>query len=269
MKNKKTGTIIFLSFVFLGAWFYLESQEVSQEKAEQKEMENYLRTAKVVSKTRAGGRGINWKVGLDDGNGVRYGFFKTIDRTRPTHIADSYKYGIAAYELNKLLNLNFVPPVVEREIDGQKGSLQIFITGALKESERRLRKIEPPDPEKFKKTLETVVVFENLVYCRSYCAERELDDVLILENEDWKVWRVDFSESFSPAPKLIPGCEITCCSEKLFKRLLDIDNKTIEAKLKPYLNERELSMLLKRKKIIVKKIKKLIAEKGEKSALYR
>lgn len=232
-------------------------------------MENYLRTAKVVSKTRAGGRGVNWRVGLDNGNGVRYGFFKTIDRTRPTGIPDSYKYGIAAYELNKLLNLNLVPPVVEREIDGQKGSLQVFITGALRESERRLKKIEPPDPEKFKKILQTIVVFENLVYCRSYCAEWELDDVLIMADEDWKVWRVDFSESFSPSPKLIPGCEITCCSKELFQRLMDIDDKVIKTTLKPYLNDRELSMLFKRKKLLVKKIKQLIAKKGEEAVIFR
>ena len=144
---------MFLTCFFLGTWFYSESQAVTQENAKQKELENYLRTAKVVSKSRAGGRGVNWKVFLDDGKIARSGFFKTIDRPGTAPIPDSYKKGFAAYELDKLLGLNLVPPVVEREIDGQKGSLQIFISGHLKESERRLKKIEPPDPKRFKNTL--------------------------------------------------------------------------------------------------------------------
>jgi len=268
MKNKKTLAILFFTCFFFGTSFHSKSQEVTQENATQKELENYLRKAKVVSKSRTGGRGENWRVRLDDGKIVRHGFFKTIDRPRPTLLPDSYKYGIAAYELDKLLDLNLVPPVVEREIDSKKGSLQIFITGALLESERRLKNIEPPDPKRFKNTLENLSVFENLTYSPSFCGERELEDILIMDKEDWKVWRVDFSEAFAPSPELIPGCEITCCSKKLFQRLIDLDDNVIKAKLKHYLNDRDMSMLLKRKKLIVEKIKQLIAEKGEKAVLF-
>ena len=268
MKNKRALAIIFFTCFILGTWFHSKSQAVTQENAKQKELENYLRTAKVVSKSRTGGRGENWKLNLDDGKIARQGFFKLINRSRPTPIADSYKYGIAAYEMDKLLDLNLVPEVVERKIEGRKGSLQIFTAGALLESERRLKNIEPPDPKKFKNTLENLSVFENLTYSSSFCAERELGDILIMDKEDWKVWRVDFSEAFALSPELIPGCEITCCSKKLYQRLIDLDDKVMKAKLKHYLNDEEISMLLKRKKLIIEKIKQLIAEKGEKSVLF-
>ena len=268
MKNKKDLAIIFFICFFFGTWFHSKSQAVTQENAKQKELENYLRTAKVVSKSRTGGRGENWKLNLDDGKIARQGFFKLTNRSRPTLIADSYKYGIAAYEMDKLLDLNLIPEVVERKIDGRKGSLQILITGHLLESERRIKNIEPPDPERFKNTLENLSVFENLTYSPSFCGERELDDILIMYKKDWKVWRVDFSQAFALSPELIPGCEITCCSKKLYQRLINLDDKVIKAKLKHYLNDREISMLLKRKKLIIEKIKQLIAEKGEKSVLF-
>jgi len=268
MKNKKVLVIIIFTFFFSVALFHSKSQAVTQENAKQKELENYLRTAKVVSKRRIGGRGENWRLSLDDGKIVRHGFFKLLNQTRPTLIADSYKYGIAAYELDKLLDLNLVPPVVEREIEGRKGSLQIFMEGALLESERRIKNIEPPDPEKFKNTLEDLSVFENLTYSPSYCGERELNDILIMDKEDWKICRVDFSEAFPLSPELIPGCEITRCSKKLYQHLIKLDDKVIKAKLKHYLNDEEMSMLLKRKKLIIEKIKKLIAEKGEESVLF-
>jgi hypothetical protein len=89
-----------------------------------------------------------------------------------------------------------------------------------------------------------------------------------MDKEDWKVWRVDFSEAFAPSPELIPGCEITCCSKKLFQRLIDLDDNVIKANLKHYLNDRDMSMLLKRKKLIVEKIKQLIAEKGEEAVIF-
>ncbi|HDY67888.1 MAG TPA: hypothetical protein ENH85_08875 [Candidatus Scalindua sp.] len=268
MKNKKLLAIIIFVFLFSWTWFQSKSQAVTQENAKHKELENYLRTAKIVSKRRTGGRGENWVISLDDGKATRRGFFKLLNQTRPTIITDSYKYGIAAYELDKLLNLNLVPTVVEREIEGRKGSLQIFIEGALLESERRIKNIEPPDPERFNNTLKDLSVFENLTYSPSFCRERELDDILIMEKKDWKICRVDFSEAFAPSPELISGYEITRCSKKLYQNLIKLEDKVIKAKLKYYLNDEEMSMLLKRKKLIVEKIKKLIAEKGEESVLF-
>ena len=268
MKNKNALPIIILTFFFFGAWFHSKSQAVTQENVKHKELENYLRTAKIVSKKRTGGRGENWEISLDDGKIARRGFFKLLNQTRPALIADSYKYGIAAYELDKLLDLNLVPPVVEREIEGRKGSLQIYIEGHLLESDRRMKNIKPPDPEKFKNTLEDLSVFENLTYSPSFCGERELDDILIMDKKDWKVWRVDFSEAFALSPELIPGCEITRCSKKLYQHLIKLEDKVIKAKLKHYLNDEEMGMLLKRKKLIIEKIKKLIAEKGEESVLF-
>ena len=268
MINKKALAIIIFTCFFSGTWFQSKSQAVTQENVKQKELENYLRTAKVVSKRRTGGRGENWRLSLDDGKIARDGFFKLINRSRPTLIPDSYKYGIAAYELDKLLDLNLVPTVVEREIEGKKGSLQRYIIGALLESERRIKNIEPPDPERFKNTLEDLSVFENLTYSPSFCGERELNDILIEDKKDWKIWRVDFSEAFPPSPELIPGCEITRCSKKLYQHLIKLEDKVIKANLKHYLNDEEMSMLLKRKKLIIEKIKKLIAEKGEESVLF-
>jgi len=268
MKNKKALAIIIFAFLFSGTWFQSRSQAVTQENVKQKELEDYLRTAKIVSKRRTGGRGENWVISLDDGKIARRGFFKLLNQTRPTLITDSYKYGIAAYELDKLLDLNFVPPVIEREIEGRKGSLQIFIEGALSESDRRMKNIKPPDPEKLKNTMEDLSVFENLTYSPSFCGERELGDILIMYKEDWKVWRVDFSEAFALSPELIPGCEITRCSKRLYQRLIKLEDKVIKAKLKQYLNDEEMSMLLKRKKLIIEKIKKLIEEKGEESVLF-
>lgn len=76
-------------------------------------------SAKAISviKTKETGRTDPWTVILDDGNTVRKAIFKYVDRPRPSPLPTSYRYELAAYEMAKLLGLDIVPPVIEREID--------------------------------------------------------------------------------------------------------------------------------------------------------
>ena len=53
-------------------------------------------------------------------------------RSRPPdglelNFRDSWKYNVAGYELAKILELNMVPPYVERKLGGQQASL--FVVG--------------------------------------------------------------------------------------------------------------------------------------------
>ena len=268
MSNKKGFALILCLIFIFGSLPACTPQEnkKEQENPMDKEIETYLKTAKVVSKeiSPEGGRTAPWKVILDDGKVRRKGHFKYIDRTRPSTLPDSYKYDIAAYELSKLLGLDIIVPVVGREIEGLKGSLQLFIEDCLTETDRKRQSFEPPDPEQHQKALEEISVFENLVSDEE-CFDS--DDTLI-ELKDWKVWRVDFSMAFFPVDELLPGCKISCCSKKFYQNLQKLDHKAVKAALKPYLNKQEINGLLKRKKIILDQIKALIEEKGEESVLF-
>lgn len=269
MKIKIALVIIFSICFFFGHWNLSHSQTTHQKTSWQKEIENYLKKAEVCSeKRRVGRRTEAWLLCLTDGKIERRGFFRITNRTRPHPLADSYKYDLAAYELNKLLDLNIVPPTVEREIEGKKGSLSLLIEGFITEEIRINKNIEPPDLESFKHSLGQLTILENLTYSNSYCGKRDLGDILIMRKEDWKIWRVDFSEAFAPLPELIPECHVTPCSKKLFQTLLKLDNDIVKAKLSLYLNEQEIIALLQRKNIIIEKIQNLIEEKGEEAVLY-
>jgi len=270
MKIKIALVTIFFTGSIFGNMGHCKSLTINQEKMNKQELEEYLKRAKIgPDKIPIGKRTEAYVVNLDDGRIKRRGVFKLTDRTRPNDpLPDSYKYGIAAYELDKLLDLNIVPPVVEREMSGRKGSLTIYIEGALKESDRRRKKIEPPDPQAFENALEETKIFEYLAYSFSLCGQRDLGDILIMDKEDWKVWRVDFSEAFAPYSELIPGCSITRCSKKLYQNLLKLDENEVKAELRPYLTDEEIKALLERKNGIVKRIKQLIEEKGEEAVLF-
>ena len=129
IKEKKIHNfvLIFFSLSMLLAVSQVFSEE--QEFIDRAEIENYLKTAKVVSfSVIPKGRTRAWDVMLDDGTTQRKARFKHINLPRPENIlADSYTYEVAAYKLDKLLDLEIMPPIIEREIKNIKGSLQFFI----------------------------------------------------------------------------------------------------------------------------------------------
>jgi len=178
-------------------------------------------------------------------------------------MADSYKYDIAAYELTKLLGVQMIPPVVEREIEGRKGTLQVRLENCIREKDRRRKKLEPPNPKTFSNALEEVKVLENLTY--DEC--QDADD-LYVHRDDWRVCRVDFSEAFAPMSELMPGCGITVCSRKFYEGLLKLDEESVKSALGRYLSIEEIGALLNRKDLIITKIKALIGEKGEEAVLF-
>jgi hypothetical protein len=228
-------------------------------------LEKILREARIenIETEKLGGRTGPWLVTLNDG-GVRHrAVFRHVDRRRPQTTPDSYVYDIAAYELTKLLGMELIPPVVEREIQGIKGSLQVYLENCIREKDRKRKKLEPPNPQAFAKALDGVRVLENLTY--DEC--QDVDD-LYVHREDWRVCRVDFSEAFAPVPELVPGCGLTVCSRKLYEGLLNLNVENLKMKLSRYLSEGEFEALLARRDLIVSKIKALIGEKGEDAVLF-
>lgn len=270
MKNKITLFILFFCCITFGLYYYGNSQAADQEVLNQKSIENYLKIAQVGPEEwqEVYGRTESWIICLDDGEIKRKAFFKVTDRHRPNLLPDSYKYEMAAYELNKLLDLHIVPPIVEREISDKRGSLALFLEGFIREDQRRRKNIEPIDHESFKETLEELRVFENLTYSKALCQQKALNDIFIMQEENWKVWRVDFSEAFDPRSELIPDCKLTSCSRRLFQNLQKLDSNVVKVKLSPYLSDQEIDALLIRKELIVEKIRKLIEERGEDSVLF-
>jgi len=266
MKEEKNLKRAFITCFLITVMAFCNFLFANQESFDNKETEKYLKRARISNRRPSGTRGDSYFVHLDVGGIKKRGFLKFSNYHRPRVPTDSYMYGLAAYELDKLFDLNIIPPVVERTLKEGKASLQILVNRLWDEGERRLKNLTPPDPERFFNALEEIKIFEYLVYDTSLCLQSDLQDILI--SDEWKVWRVDFSEAFRPSPKLIKGCVITRCSRKLYQNLQQTEDKKIKSKLKKYLNEDEIYALLKRKKLIIETIQKLIEEKGEAAVLF-
>jgi hypothetical protein len=229
-----------------------------------KEMEDFLRSATVVGRGPGpGGRTDAWRLTQEADGTLRSALFKYIDRRRPDPLADSYKYELAAYALDKYLVLGYVPPIVEYRVDQTPGALQTFVANSISEEARKERRLVPRDPEAFEKSMTDLKVFQNLVYddCQN-------DKDTLIDLGDWKISRVDFSEAFAPKKDTVPHCDIRRCSRLLYKKLNGWDDKAVAGLMAPYLNEEEIRALNSRRALILRYIQKLIEVAGEANVLF-
>jgi hypothetical protein len=251
---------------------FAQSQSAAPDSATREEIESFLRTAKVTgSKVLKSGVTLPRKLTLTDGKVVRSGIFKTIDEhkggmTRTStrdevDFKDSWKYEVAAYELDKLLSLNLVPVTVEREYENVRGSLQIWIDNAMPEADRVKKNLSPPDPESWNQAMFKVRVFDNLIFN----FDRNLGNLLV--GPDWKLYMIDHSRSFKVFSDLRSPGGLTRMSVSLMERLKNLDKATVKARCASYLTGPEIDALFERRDKILQLYARLVAEKGS-SATY-
>lgn len=242
-----------------------DPQAWAKDPARMQVQEEHLRTAPIitVAKTESTGRTSAWKVYLDGGRIASRAIFKYVNRQRPTLLPSSYRYELAAYELSKLLGMTLIPPTVEREIEGMKGSLQCYCEGVITERARRHKGLSPSNVTKLQDAFSEVAILENLT-----CNPREDASDILIDTSDWTVWRVDFSEAFAPETTLMAESPFSRCSKGLFQKLKTLTDEELVACLGTYLNDDEIKAFLVRKRLVVDKLESLIKEKGEAAVLF-
>jgi hypothetical protein len=229
-----------------------------------REMEAFLRTASITGREPGpGGRTDAWKLTLEHQGVVLPALFKYIDRRRPEPLADSYRYELAAYALNKYLDVGIVPPIVERTVEGIPGAVQIFVPNAISEAERKEKKVDLLDPRAYERAMADLLVFQNLAFddCHN---ERDT----LISRDDGRIYRVDFSEAFVPDKRPPARCPILRISGLLYKKLLGWDDKTVAEYVGRFLDPAETAALNARRAEIVRAIRLRIKMAGEQNVLF-
>jgi len=237
--------------------------------------EAFLRTAQVTSK-KAIGTGITHPVRytLTDGTRTCRAIWKTIDEFKRgltpfegggviLDFADSYRHEIAAYELDKLIGLELVPPTVERTMGGMKGSLQLWVEGAMTEAQRKQKKIVPPDPEAWNAQIYKVRLLHQLTDNTDFRNIRN-----VLSDPSFRVYAVDCSRGFTVYTDLRAPKGLLRFPRSVLEAMKNLDRPTLEAKLGHWLGGPEIDGLLGRRDKILALAAKRVAEQGEAAVLY-
>jgi len=268
--------IAFFTFVIiLGFSFQSIAQLTQEELAERGKWEKFLRTAKIIKGVDIG-EGITkpkrlfFKKGDIEGSGV----WKRPSGT-DAGVFDKWECEIAAYEMDKLLGLNMVPPTVERRYRGRKGSVQLWFPLEISELERLKQDIPiPPDKlESCEKAIYLHRAFDSLIAN----SDRTLQNIRY--TKDWRLILIDHSRAFRSSrfytDKLIYG-KYGSRKDKCFERLprafvekiKSLDFEKIRKAVDFYLTYSEIEAILIRKKLLLKEINEMIKEKGEDQVLY-
>lgn len=173
---------------------------------------------------------------------------------------ESHRSEIAAYEMDRLLGLNMVPVTVERRIEGELGSVQLWSEG------RVLANVEsqaPRNPAEWSRQVRRYRVFDALIAN----IDRNAGNILI--DDDWNVILIDHSRAF--AVDTMPNeKQITRIDRELFTALKALDEETLRERLRPWLfDDSALRGLLGRRDKIVARLERLIEERGEAVVLSR
>jgi hypothetical protein len=223
--------------------------------------EQFLLTARIEN-AEAVDKGVSHsqKVTLTDGRRTHTAHVQTIDIYKPLFKAkdgseerefkDSYKFNIAAYRLSKLLHLDYMVPVsVMRTIDGKPASIDWWIDDVLMDERERLSKnIQPPDIPSWNRAMDTIRVFDQLIYNM----DRSQENLLI--TKDWKPWMIDHTRAFRKWPTLRDASRVTHASPSLYRALQQLRRSDVERELGPYLTAEEIEGLMVRRDIIVQKL---------------
>jgi len=238
----------------------------------------FLRDAKVI-RTRTTSKGVTApkRMTLSDGNIEHDAVFQAIDErkmvmtlggggrqsTTELNFVDSYKYNIAAYEVARLLGLDYMMPVyVERKWGGQTGSISWFVPTLMDESERLKKKIQPPNPTDWNQQMYRMRAFSSLVRD----TDRNLTNVLV--THQWKVMMIDFSRAFRLQPELLHQKDLAKIDRSLLAKMESLTRESVQDATKDFLTNAELDAMMKRRDLLVAHFKKLIADLGEEKVLY-
>jgi hypothetical protein len=279
MKKCQVILMVLLAVLAAGAGWQALGQFTAAEIAERPKWEEFLRTAEII-KWEDVGEGVTkpLKLYLKRGDLEAKAVWKN-PSTVQMGVQDSWMYEIAAYEMDKLIGLNMVPPTVEREFRGKKGSLQLWATS--KYSLLKIMEEGIPIPEEARDSTDKMKYIVRVFDCLIANDDRTQQNLLY--TEDWRTIVIDHSRSFRSAKeyvqKLVYGRNGIKSAEgrpflfrRVPRRLVDslraLDENKIRLAVGPYLTDREIRAVMARQRLLLEEIALMVKEQGEDKVLY-
>lgn len=275
MKNRII--IPFFFIVFLGFQFQSIAQFTPEELAEREKWEEFLKTAKIIGQEQQKSREAvtePWDLILEKNGVTRKALWKNAEG-RMKGFIENWKWEIAAYRLDKYLELNMISPTVEKKFRGERGSCQLWVDYWIKAKHKNEQKIKVPSYKIFYYNRATYLrwAFDNLI------ANEDRHSGNIFLTKDWRIILPDHSRSFRTSKKFTKNLIYTEKHKGGPKIMKELPRAFVE-KLKSlnfglirdivgeYLTDKEINAVLLRRVLILKIINERIKKLGEDKVLY-
>ena len=219
---------------------------------QEQRIEEHLRTARIASIEDIG-TGVTRprRAHLTPGEPVESLAWKVLPPGRRGGYWESYKSEIAAYELDRLLNLHMIPPAVERSVGSDTGAAIMWVTGM--KSVKELGGRVPTGPQ-WSQPIRKMVMFDNLI--RNI--DRNAGNILIGGTGDMIL--IDHSRAFTTDRKLQNKMERV--DAELWERMQALTRENLSGALGRWLDDAAIMAILQRRDVMVAEVDKLVAKKG-------
>ncbi len=261
----------------------LTAQFRPEEIARREKWEAFMRTAEIIT-AEPTGEGVThpWKLTLRQGDVERKAAWKDID-TVDGEIPDRWRFEVAAYRLDKLLGLNMVPPVVEREFRGKAGDLSLWTDSRY--SLLKIMEENIPIPASVQAQVDAMKYITRA--WDSLLANDDRTQQNILYTDDWRTILIDHSRAFrsdkAHRDQLIYGSKglktlddgkggrrpalFRRLPRALVDRIRALEKSAVQNAVGPYLTAEEIDALMARKPILLAEIDDMIKRNGEENTL--
>ena len=223
------------------------------------EIEAYLKSATVagMEELRVGVTRPR-RAKLAPGGPVDAMAWKAIKPGRYNGYWESYKSEIAAYELDKLLELGMIPPTVEKQVDGQAGAAVMWVspTQSFKElggvpGQQGVKGPPPAQLAGWTRQLTRAKMFDNLIGN----TDPNLGNWLV--DPSWNLILIDHTRAFTGTKDLYH--QLTQIDPELWERMKALDEPKLAAALGTWLDDQAIRGVLARRdkmQVAVDKLRK-------------
>ncbi len=227
------------------------------------EIEAYIKTAPIVRMEDAP-RGVTRprRAYLAPGGPVESIAWKELRPGVSRGFYESYKSEIAAYELDKLLELNMVPPKVEKRVEGQLGVAIMWVSPTRSFADLGGAPTPPPAQlEAWNRQLVRAKMFHNLI--------GDIDPNLgnWLVDPAWNLILIDHSRALTNTKKLVHVMQRIDAG--LWERMKGLTEQTVTATVGEWLGKGEVRAILERRDRMEADIEKMVKAKGEAQVFFR
>ena len=200
------------------------------------EIEEYLRTAECVKMemlvpTRMG------RCTLRPGGPFARMAWRPLPPGVQRGFRESYKAEIAAYELDKLLRLDMVPPSVQRRLEGSDGAAQLWVEDVTDLS----RDASPGGPDRgaWESQVVRMRMFDNLI------GNRDRNQGNILHDAAWNLILLDHSRAFGEGTDFLH--KLFRIDEGFWAEIEALTPRKLDAALGAWLDHGEIKAILDRR----------------------
>jgi hypothetical protein len=168
---------------------------------------------------------------------------------RPKGYWDSWKADVAAYEVDKLVGLGMVPPVVPKRYKGELGRASMWVPDCA--VWKMDEPVKGPDKAAWTRQIVCMKMFDNLI------GNTDRNQGNLLVDKAYNLILIDHTRAFSTSKKLV--FRMSRIDPDLWDRMQGLTKEDLEP-LEEWLMEGQIKKIFERRQVMAKAIEELVAK---------